>query len=254
MAWFKVDDGFATSPKVLSIPRSERLAAVGLWVIAGTWCAKHLTDGYVPAYMIEEWGADVSHGTALVTARLWVEEDAGYRFHDWGAYQPSREAVESHRARERQRKEEWRKKKAGISGESPQGVTPSVPAGQDEVSQRPSALPDPTHPDPTRPLVKREGAAKRGTRIPEPFIVTAEMRQWAAAEVPGLDVDGCTRRFVDYWRAESGAKATKKDWVATWRNWLRRDHDQRKTGSRPSPSDRALATIALGRDDRAVGA
>ena len=29
MAWFKVDDGFYTSHKVLSIPREDRLAAVG---------------------------------------------------------------------------------------------------------------------------------------------------------------------------------------------------------------------------------
>ena len=39
MAWFKVDDGFHSSRKVLSIPRRSRLAAIGAWTIAGAWCA-----------------------------------------------------------------------------------------------------------------------------------------------------------------------------------------------------------------------
>lgn len=251
MAWFRVDDGFATSPKVLRMPRAVRLAAVGLWTIAGAWSSQHLTDGEIPEYMLEEWGADVSHGTALVAVGLWVETAQGYRFHDWKDYQPSRADVRAAREKERQRKEAWRRKKAEESGQSPASV-PEV-SQRDGMSLRRS--PDPTHPIPTQPdPVKGVGAAKRGTRIPEPFLVTAEMRQWAAAEVPGIDVDGCTRRFVDYWRAESGAKATKKDWVATWRNWLRRDFEQRQSrGVRGTPADRALATIALGAEQRAVG-
>ena len=69
-----------------------------------------------------------------------------------------------------------------------------------------------------------KGPLKRGTRIPEPFMLTAEMRAWAASEVPGLDVDAHTREFVDHWRAASGSTATKRDWVAAWRNWMRKAH------------------------------
>lgn len=29
--------------------------------------------------------------------------------------------------------------------------------------------------------------------------------------------------FHDYWVAQTGQKAIKADWIATWRNWLRRD-------------------------------
>jgi len=47
------------------------------------WCSKHLTDGAVPSFILEEWDADVSNGTALVVSGLWVETDAGYRFHSW---------------------------------------------------------------------------------------------------------------------------------------------------------------------------
>ena len=85
----------------------------------------------------------------------------------------------------------------------------------------------------------------RATRIPDPFHVTAAMREWAAAEVPGVDVDRSTRTFVDYWRAESGSKAAKRDWVATWRNWLRRDADRGGGGPRRLTRDEEnLAVVA----------
>jgi len=99
-----------------------------------------------------------------------------------------------------------------------------------------------SNPSPT----EKGGPRKRGTRIPEPFMLTHDMREWAATEVPTVDVDASTRRFVDYWRAESGAKATKRDWVATWRNWLRRDADTRKP-NRLTPAERAAQTAAAGR-------
>lgn len=67
-------------------------------------------------------------------------------------------------------------------------------------------------------------ARKRASRIPDPFILTSAMREWAAEEVPGLDLDAHTREFVDYWRAASGQNASKFDWVATWRNWMRKAH------------------------------
>lgn len=64
----------------------------------------------------------------------------------------------------------------------------------------------------------------KGSRIPSPFIVTREMREWAAERVPGIDVDGVTEEFVDWWRAVPGARGVKLDWTATWRTWLRRNH------------------------------
>ena len=77
-------------------------------------------------------------------------------------------------------------------------------------------------------------------------MLTHEMREWAAAEVPTVDADASTRRFVDYWRAESGTKATKLDWIATWRNWLRRDADSKRP-NRLTPTERAQQTAAAGR-------
>src|SRR5690606_34313998 len=95
------------------------------------------------------------------------------------------------------------------------GVSASVPTGHERFPNTP------TRPDPTTSSNEevKPSAAKspRGRRIPEPFIVTREMREWALTEVPTVDVDAETRSFVDYWRGRAGAGATKVDWVATWR-------------------------------------
>lgn len=63
---------------------------------------------------------------------------------------------------------------------------------------------------------------KRGTRIPDDFTVTPDMVAWAKDRAPNIDGRRETEKFVNYWRAKSGANATKLDWPATWRNWIMR--------------------------------
>lgn len=83
----------------------------------------------------------------------------------------------------------------------------------------------------------REGKASeaRGTRLPDPFVLTAEMRAWAKVEAPNVDVKAATTEFVDYWRAIPGQRGRKLDWIATWRNrvreWQARAASKRASGS-----------------------
>lgn len=82
------------------------------------------------------------------------------------------------------------------------------------------------------------GARKRGTRIPDDFPLTAEMRTWAETNAEWADVDREHAKFCDYWAAKTGQAATKLDWNKTWRNWLRRASDEtpawkRTTSNRP---------------------
>lgn len=79
--------------------------------------------------------------------------------------------------------------------------------------------------------------SSRGTRIPEGFAITAPMREWAAVKVPTIDIDAHTEQFVDYWRGRAGAGGVKSDWVATWRTWMRREHDRSADTSRPKYLD-----------------
>ena len=122
-----------------------------------------------------------------------------------------------------------------------QPATEDVPTGK-ELQATPLIEVEPGEVEPGE-----VAARKRAARIPDPFVLTAEMRAWAAAEVPGLDVDAHTREFVDYWRAESGAKASKLDWLATWRNWMRKAHrwNAPKNG-RATPDDRLRDGIERG--------
>jgi hypothetical protein len=99
-------------------------------------------------------------------------------------------------------------------------------------------------------------ALASGTRIPQPFVVTPKMVAWAREHAPLVDGPRSTLRFENYWIAKTGKDATKRDWERTWQNWLLKDQEdaERRPGAKATPTDRALATIALGREQKAVGA
>lgn len=85
----------------------------------------------------------------------------------------------------------------------------------------------PEHQLPEQPSAKPAGAeAAKGSRVPEPFTVTAAMSEWAQTNAPNVDISRETENFVDYWRAKTGRDATKLDWPATWRKWMRTASDR----------------------------
>lgn len=71
-----------------------------------------------------------------------------------------------------------------------------------------SAL-EPTQKSPKASRLKREW-------MPAPGVIEAMRR-----ERPDVDLEAEHRKFVDHWCAKSGRDATKLDWDATWRNWIR---------------------------------
>ncbi len=81
--------------------------------------------------------------------------------------------------------------------------------------------PQPTTLAPAPPAPTRE-ARTRATRIPDDFAVTPEMVTWARENAPHVNGGYETQKFADYWRGRSGKDATKTDWPATWRNWMRK--------------------------------
>ncbi|MBK9162887.1 MAG: helix-turn-helix domain-containing protein [Acidobacteria bacterium] len=91
---------------------------------------------------------------------------------------------------------------------------------------------------------------KRGTRIPDPFLLTAEMRAYAAERRPDIDVGIETEKFCNYWRAKAGQGARKLDWTATWRNWILNAKGGRNGKNQFSASERNMerldGTIKLG--------
>jgi hypothetical protein len=143
VTWFKVDDKFHGSDPVKRIPREYRVAAIGLWTLAGSWSSDHLKDGYVPDHIIDDLGgsSDVADRLCAPGVKLWRKVKGGYRFNDWAKWQPTREQVEEKRLATAKRVAEHRAKSAANKGD-----------GSGDVTRYKSGVtPPPTRPDPTRP-------------------------------------------------------------------------------------------------------
>ena len=86
---------------------------------------------------------------------------------------------------------------------------------------------------------KGDGARKRGTRIPDDFAITEQMRAWAGERVPLVDIAWHTENFVSYWRSKA-RENTKLDWYLTWQNWMRGEQEKAVRGARASPQQALL--------------
>lgn len=133
---FYADDSFYGSGPVLSIPREHRVAAVGLWTMAGTWSRHFLKDGFVPGHMIEELGGTHELAGMLVdVAKLWRRKGTGYQFNDWAKWQDTRAKIEKKRA-------EWRERQNRKRSSGPDNADPD-PGDVTRDSPPPHPLPSP---------------------------------------------------------------------------------------------------------------
>lgn len=90
--------------------------------------------------------------------------------------------------------------------------------GTRSVAPSPDHFPDATkkieEPKPKRTTTDR-GSRLTITELPD------DWKAFAEQEEPDLDPKRLFENFKDYWNGLSGAKAIKKDWAATWRNYVR---------------------------------
>jgi len=126
------------------MPRATRVAAIGLWTLAGAWSSDHLKDGFVPGYMVEDLGGSEELAGVLIEAKLWTKLRDGYRFRNWSKWQQTREEVEKKRQAATDRVRKHRDSKAVNTGESNDGVT----RYKNEVTPPPVPVPVPTQPNP----------------------------------------------------------------------------------------------------------
>lgn len=87
-----------------------------------------------------------------------------------------------------------------------------------------TAEPKPSHTEP-EPEVKIEANAspkKRGTRLPDDWVLPRDWGAWAVDEGwPENVIRLEAEKFRDYWHSAPGQKGVKLNWLATWRNWMR---------------------------------
>lgn len=107
MSWVRLDDSFHTHPKVLAAGN----AGAGLFVRCLTYCSSHLTDGFVPSAAAKLLGS-TSDIKRCVAAGLLERVEGGWRIPDYLDFNPSADQVRQRIAKERERKSEWRAKKA----------------------------------------------------------------------------------------------------------------------------------------------
>lgn len=85
-------------------------------------------------------------------------------------------------------------------------------------------IPRQCQPEPEPEPIKRDTkvSQKRGSRLPKDWHLPHEWGQWAISEGWTESViRDQSEQFKDYWHSLPGAKASKLDWSATWRNWMR---------------------------------
>jgi len=135
MPFVRLDDQWLENPKVA---QAGTLAA-HLYSAGITYANRHLTDGYVPAGILNrlcDW-TDVTHAGEPVTNQqlaerlvengLWYRVDGGFEIHDYFQFQPSRAEVEAKRGAI-----SAARKQAGSKGGSKRQANPVAKPKQNE--------------------------------------------------------------------------------------------------------------------------
>lgn len=89
-----------------------------------------------------------------------------------------------------------------------------------DVSQKPAAKPP----------------ASRGSRLSPDWQLPKSWGDWALQQRTDWTPEAVRKvaeTFRDHWVAKAGANATKLDWEATWRNWVRKEPTSRPVGRLP---------------------
>jgi hypothetical protein len=107
---FRVDDGFPNHPKVLGLTHE----AIGVWLLMGCWCARYLTDGYIPDDAVRTITNKRRVVQDLADHNLLTRLADGWQMVDWMQYQRTREQVETERVEARDRMRDLRKRRRGL--------------------------------------------------------------------------------------------------------------------------------------------
>lgn len=121
---------------------------------------------------------------------------------------------------------------SGITSEVTSGLTENESRSEPRNNHPPSTNHQPLNHQPPTPR-----AEVRATRLPPTWEPSEEQIAWALGSRPNWTpehVQWVAEMFRDHWLAKSGADATKRDWSATWRNWVKREKSDPRRDSRTS--------------------
>lgn len=211
MSWFKVDDKLHDHRK----SRKAGKAAMGVWVLAGSWSMDNDTDGFIPSDVLSRWGT-LADAKRLIEAGLWREGthkgEQGWRFHDWSRFQPSAAVTAAKRAKEAE---------AGLRGNhkrwhADRGINdPECEYCYRVPDQEPDGVPD------DNPIGGGESGANRPVPVPDPTTTSNEV---VGASEPRDDVTRLCDHLADRIEANGSNRPTiGKGWHDAARLMLDRD-------------------------------
>lgn len=163
----------------------------------------------------------------------------------------------------------WNRDELSGSGKNPTPRAPSGPRRKirpseidpEEVGEKsdPGSEKNPTYQITNNQITKSDSslrsevragrAAPHGTRLTLTDLPD-DWATWASTEagLPAQQLATTWLTFRDYWQAAAGAKGRKADWFATWRNWIRRDLENRRSNG--TPPARPAGAIHRGINDQ----
>lgn len=194
--WFRIDDSFYDHRKVIDLQeRRGWHSAIALWSMAGSWCAKHLTDGAISPAALRRLGFDTKAADMLCDVGLWNRAAVGYVFHDWASWNPTRAEVTDRRDKNRNKLRNWRCNQ--VTNQLSDPVT------------NPAIDPDPTRPDPNPPYPPSPGGD------PDALPPDAE-RLWQAAS-PAMRRRSSRAQLKAQWAKHTRADREKAlETIAAW--------------------------------------
>lgn len=225
--WAPVDTGYLDNPKMLDILDTSGTAAL-MHLASVLYCAQHFTDGHIsPGVARRKVGGSKDDDRLLIDAGMWHEpghdcptcpqpEPRKVYVHDF--LQHNRTAAKAKEASERASraaKERWERQRAeqntpADATRMPDALRPAMPGDDLSNAEREKER-------------KRDSSApKRASKLPDSWTPTAEHQAQAAQA--GINISLEVEKMRD-WALSKGE--TRKDWNATFRNWLR--------NARPTP-------------------
>lgn len=247
--WIKMRSDLFTHPKVvlmasaLKADKSPALKADRLRTVGGlmsVWCLfdAHSIDGRLAGYSfeaIDEHVGVAGFARAMAGIEWLMTTDEGLVLPDFDTHNGQ---SAKRRAQDADRKREDRK----MSGSKADKMRTREEKSREEKKEQDQEQMPPTASAPTAPdLGSNDGGAKEkppkrnGTRLPDDWKPAPELIDAARAERPDIDLRLETAKFRDFWRAKTGRDATKLDWDATYRNWIRNARSSNGFGQRNEP-------------------
>lgn len=211
--------------RVLEVKKADTITAA----------IKRLEEG---GYISRELIRDPETGQILRTEYALI----GFVASEWGSTRnqetspENQETSPENRGTVPQKKGIGSPEKRGEGSPKNQDVTGNKNREIEQGNRTGSVAPSPDHfPDATKKIEEpkpKRTTTDRGSRL----TITELPDDWKAfaeQEEPDLDPKRLFENFKDYWNGLSGAKAIKKDWKGTWRNFVRSFHNAEDWKRRP---------------------